>query len=267
MESSRLKNIIILILLLLNVCLAAVLVGRRADQDATRRQAQEQLSALFASVGITLDDAVIPDRVPLSVRSFTRSLSAEEEVAAFLLGDITSREQSGSSSSYVGTNGAAVFHDNGSFEAAGTLAAQDADAFCRAFCSTFSYRELQVSPNGTSAAAVLYRENSPVWNCTVTFTLDGDTVTGAAGTYLPEKSTEQPSDTALLSASAALSAVLESCRTSGAAISAITEVSLCYEYQSSLTAPMTITPAWKVRTDIDGLCYTVNSLSGAVTVG
>lgn len=265
MESSRLKTIIILILTLLNLCLLAVLAGRRADQDNVQQQARQQLSSLFSAAGIRLEDEQISDRTPPSSRSFLRSSAQEKELAEFLLGSITASEQSSSASTYTGNNGSAVFHDNGAFEAAGSLS-DDGDAFCTSFCKTFSYQGLTFSDDGTSAAATLYREGYPVWNCTVTFTLSGDGVTGVAGTYLPSKSVELAADVTPLSAAAALTAVLETCRTSGAAISQITEVSPCYEYQSTLTAPMTVTPAWRVCTDIDGLSYTVNCSTGVVTV-
>ena len=60
MESSRLKNIIILILVLLNLSLLLSLGGRQTSARSARRQSTEQLVELFAANEVTLDPNLIP---------------------------------------------------------------------------------------------------------------------------------------------------------------------------------------------------------------
>ncbi len=60
MERYRLKNIIILILALLNAFLLAALAIRGNEERVARRTQQQELVALFAADGMTLDPALIP---------------------------------------------------------------------------------------------------------------------------------------------------------------------------------------------------------------
>ena len=64
MERFRLKNIIILILVLLNGFLVSSLAQRRtAERDAFHRTA-EQLAALFEENGMTLEPGAVPRDLP-----------------------------------------------------------------------------------------------------------------------------------------------------------------------------------------------------------
>ena len=86
MESYRLKNIIILILALLNVCLLGILAMRVNAEHASRREAQEQLVSLFASAGVRLDADLISHETPPSALTLTRDKAEEQSLAAYLLG-------------------------------------------------------------------------------------------------------------------------------------------------------------------------------------
>ena len=83
MDRFRLKNIIILILVLVNAFLLGSLAQRRgAEQDAFRRTA-EQLVALFQEDGMTLDPrAISQDRPPDGV-TLSRDTAQEERAAAW----------------------------------------------------------------------------------------------------------------------------------------------------------------------------------------
>ena len=266
MDRHQLKNVIIIILLLVNVFLAGSLVYRGTAAQAARDRSSAQLSALFAAGGIDLDPGVIPSEEPPAGRILTRDSALERSAAASLLGGGLRRSERGGICSYSGTGGAALFRENGSFEAAGTLSAERGEAFCRRFCRDFHYAvssvQLDDGANGTITALREYG-GLTVANCTVTFTLEEDAVTSVKGTLLPETSSEAPGDTPLLSARAALTAFLDMRRETGAVASSITEISLCYELQSSTAAPMSLAPAWHIVTDT--VDYYVNCSSGAVS--
>jgi len=83
MDRFRLKNIIILILLLLNGFLLFSLAQRRtAERDAFRRTA-EQLVALFQGDGMELDSGAISRDSPPAAVTLTRDTALEERAAAF----------------------------------------------------------------------------------------------------------------------------------------------------------------------------------------
>lgn len=275
MERYRLKNIIILILILLNAFLLASLSMRKsAEQDSFRRTAEE-LMELFAADGMTLDVYAISREDPPAGVSLTRDPELEAEAAAFLLGDHPSYADSGGGIyQYRTKNGTALFRSSGGFEAAGTFGAGRGEEFCREFCQSFSFSEpmfqLEDSGGGTAAAVFEYG-GLPVFNCIVTFTLENGAVTAASGTLLPQTGTASAASAsggagnpAPLSAAGALAAFQRMRREQVAVVSAIVATSPCYELQSA-SPPLSLAPAWRISTDTED--YYVNCYTGAVTVG
>ena len=266
MDRYRLKNIIILILLLMNLFLLGSLAQRRAAEAASYRNTVEQMAVLFAADGIDLNTEAIPRTQPGPVLSLTRSAELEREAAVFLLGgDVSMADQGGGISTYSGENGAALFRSNGSFDAAGTLARDNAQRFCRDFCRSFGFSEpdFRLQPDGSgSAAATRIWDRQEVLNCTVTFTLTNGAVTAVSGTLLPDVSAELPDQEPPLSALAALTAFQQLRKETGAVVTAVSGISLCYEFQSTTALPMVLTPAWCI--DTNTAKYYVNSTTGAV---
>jgi hypothetical protein len=267
LERFRLKNIIILILVLLNAFLLFSLAQRRAaERDAFRRTA-EQLSALFQEDGMTLEPGAISQALPPDGVSLTRDTALEEQAAAFLLGDgPASSDQGGGIFHYAGAAGEALFRSSGGFEAAGTLAEGDVEDVCQDFCRAFSYDvpdvRLDEEGSGVFTAQGVYNK-LPVFNCAVTFTVEQGVLTTVSGTLLPKTGTAVSGE-APLSAAGALLAFQQMRRESAAVASTVTDARLCYELQTAGTA-MSLAPAWQIVTDTED--YYVNCLTGAVTAG
>lgn len=268
MDRCRLKNIIILILALLNAFLLFSLAQRRLSEQEAFRRTAEQLVDLFAGDGMTLDPGAISRNTPPSGVTLSRDTALEERAAAFLLGDaLTSSDQGGGIFHYAATAGEALFRSSGGFEASGTLArGEEAEAFCRDFCREFSYESpgpLPEGGSGTLTAAGRYGRLT-VFNCTVTFTLEEGVLTAVSGTLLPQTGAAAPEEGAPLSAAGALTAFQRMRRESAVVASTVTDTRLCYELQTS-GAAMSLAPAWRVVTDTED--YYVNCLTGAVTAG
>lgn len=266
MDRFRLKNIIILILVLVNAFLLGSLAQRRgAEQDAFRRTA-EQLVALFQEDGMTLDPrAISQDRPPDGV-TLSRDTAQEERAAGFLLGkSLTASDQGGGIYHYAGAAGEAFFRSGGGFEASGRLS-EDPEDFCRDFCRMFACElpapGLDETGGGVFSAACLYN-GLPVFNASVTFTVTENVVTGVTGTLLPKTgspaSGEEP-----LSAAGALVAFQRMRRESVVVASAVTDVRLCYELQSG-GAALSLAPVWRIVTDTED--YYVNCYTGSVSAG
>lgn len=264
MDRCRLKNIIVLILVLVNISLIGSLAIRERAEYTARRRTSEQLVALFAADGITLDPDIISTEVPPAGRSLTRNISLDQKAAAFLLGDILSTaDRGGGIYTYSSSAGAALFRSNSTFDVAGTLATDNALDFCREFCRKFSYSDpifqLDENGNGTAAATQLCGR-LPVFNCTVDFTFNEGSLIAVSGTLLPENYTELSSDVSPLSAAAALTTFQEQ---TFAVISTVTDIYLCYELQNPTPSSMTLTPSWCIVTDTAK--YYVNCETGSIT--
>lgn len=267
MERFRLKNIIILILVLLNGFLLFSLAQRRTSERNAFHRTSEQLAALFEEDGMTLEPGAISRDLPPDGVTLTRDTALEEQAAAFLLGEaLSSSDQGGGLFHYAGPAGEALFRSSGGFEAAGTLAREDVEDFCRDFCRTFSYEapdlRLDEEGNGVLTAPGIYGR-LPVFNCAVTFTVENYILTAVSGTLLPKTGAAVPADQPL-SAAGALVAFQRMRRESAAVASTVTDTRLCYELQVS-GASMSLAPAWRIVTDTED--YFVNCLTGAVTAG
>lgn len=267
MDRFRLKNLMILILLLLNGFLLFSLAQRRAaERDAFRRTA-EQLVALFEGDGMALDpDAISTDAPPEGV-ALARDTALEQQAAAFLLGEaLASSDQGGGIYHYSGAGGEALFRSSGGFEVSGVLAERDVEDVCRDFCKDFSYDapdvRLDEEGSGVFSASAVY-DKLPVFNCSVTFTVEKGVLTAVSGTLLPKTGAPSPEEEPL-SAAGALAVFQRMRRESAAVASTVTETRLCYELQTA-GAAMSLTPAWRIVTDTED--YYVNCRTGAVTAG
>lgn len=266
MQSWRLKNIIILILALVNVFLLGSLLLRKSEDTSARRQAATELTALFAADGVTLNPEAIASGPAPEGRTLNRSAEEDQKVAVFLLGDeATAGDKGGGISEYRSSGGTALFRVGGGFEATGTLSGgEDPETWLRRFCRLFYYDDLVLSLEDGSGTAVAVQQHNgySVANCTITFTLREGEVTALSGTHLPATYTAVD-PTVPLSALTALTSFLEYRRNSGAVVSSVTDMVPCYELQSTSATPITLVPVWQVVTGAGN--YYVNSFTGIVS--
>lgn len=263
MDRYLLKNIIIIILVLVNGFLLGSLALRQTAALDSRHQVEEHLVALFAADEMSLPADVISRKTPPDPLILSRSIPHEQAVAHFFLGkDAVQEDQGGGTYTYTSSIGMARFRFDGSFDIVGSLATENAEELCQTFCRKFSYSEPTFSSDDTGTAVRLY-DHMPVFNCSVTFTLDQGELLTVSGTLLPEEGSASPENQEPLSAIAALTAFQKMCRENGAVVSAVTNLYLCYELQGSTASSLSLVPAWCVVTDTAS--YYVNCITGVIT--
>lgn len=267
MDRTRLKNIIILILALANLFLLGSLVTRRSEARAARERLETELTELLDSEGIRFT-ARLPDDLPPAGRTLHRDLSADRLLAVSLLGNsIEESDEGGGIFTCVSPAGRAQFRASGRFEATGRLAKSDPEAVCKKFCQAFGYGDLALELSGGSGtgSAVQYFEGYPVVNATVEFLVEDNCLISVSGVHLPSGSEAAGQSGGNMTAATALSKFLEARRASGAVVSELTDLYLCYEAQSSAAAQISLAAVWCVVTDTGN--YYVNCSTGAVTRG
>lgn len=265
LERVRLKNIIILILFMLNCYLLGNMASQRLQAEQAQSRVAEELSRLFAADGIRLDAAIVPSDSAPPTRTPVRSTEEDRTVAMFFLGEsLNILNEGGGIYTCRSSSGEALFRSNGSFEIRLLSSQQNAADLIQSFCQTFHYQDLQwnLNQNSGTATALQYVEDCPVTDATVVFRIDSGHVISISGTHLPQNSTVSP-DTPL-SAATALNLFLQARRSSGAVISSISEIYPCYRLQTTSASPMTLSPAWCIVTNT-GTSY-VNSSTGTVTL-
>ncbi len=89
----KIKNIIILMLLVTNLCLLAFVGWREIRDWQLQDKALEQAVSFLAERGIQVDERIVPRSAELPPMGMERDLEEEQTLAAALLGDGLTREE------------------------------------------------------------------------------------------------------------------------------------------------------------------------------
>ena len=116
MRWSKIKNIIILLLLIVNVCLLAM-VGLRAGRTAyNQRQTQEKTVKILEQNGIAFQPEHLPGDMTLTGQRLTQAAPTQAEAEA-LVGAVTQTAAVGSTVTYTGEKGVAAISASGNVDA------------------------------------------------------------------------------------------------------------------------------------------------------
>lgn len=116
MLTSKIKNLMIYILLFVNLFLIALLASDQLQALASRRTASEAVETILADSGIRLQ-CRMPDNDRVKRYTLSRDPEREEELAASVLGGLSVRErQDGNIMYYRGERGEGKFRGTGYFE-------------------------------------------------------------------------------------------------------------------------------------------------------
>ena len=269
MNTARLKNIVILILLLANAFLLVLLFSRRAEENDARERSVAQLTALLTADGIAFDSALL-DGLPASVLSVqpARDLAAEQTLAEGIIGSVTSIDSGGGIYRYYSADGmnsgVCLIRSNGAVEAALSRAVEDPERFCSDLCIPYGYRIFEILTSGADTTITAYCQlgELEVYNGSLTFSFASGTLTSVNGTLLPPIDTADVTGTAL-DAVTALVRFLDYRNTSGAVCTEITDIRGGYLLQSTTASPQRLVPVLRVATDVYD--YYVNIETGETT--
>lgn len=265
LERARLKNIIILILAMLNLFLLGSMAAQYFQTSSAQIRIAQELSELFAADGISLDAATVPSAASPSTRTPVRSTEEDRLLAVFFLGDqLRALDEGGGIYTCRSSAGEALFRSNGSFDIRLLSTTEDADSLIRQFCREFDYRDLtqNLQQGSGTVSAVQYVNDCPVADAAATFRVEGGRLVAVSGIHLPQGGAT--SDERPLTAATALTIFLQERRSSGAVVSTVSDVYPCYRLQTTTASPMTLSPAWCIVTDTGS--YYVNSITGTVTL-
>ena len=251
MESFRLKNIVIIILVILNLFLAALLVNYRLQGARARQNLLDELNSLFAANAISLSEDLELDTPPLSSLSVQRNLEDEANIAAMLLGESAEpQHQGGGIYSYTGALGTVHFRSGGNFDYAPVnQSVEDPQAFFDQFCNNYGYHPAEVLSDdaGTSYIATQYLGENAIYNCTVMIQFLGDKLLSVSGSYVSTASTTA-SPTALTAVDA-LVQLLDYRNATGMVCNSIQEIKPVYELQSGPSAALQLISKWQITAD------------------
>ncbi len=265
MKTSRLKDIVIAILALVNVFLLALLVARTAQERAAWNRTAAELTTLYADCGVALPASLIPRETPrLAAADPARDRSAEAAFAATILGDCEAEDVGGGIYRYRGARGVCLFRASGSLEATLERPIASREAFTESLFAAYGYAALysDVQSDGTgTVTAVRMTPDGMVFNARLLLRFYRGSLISVAGAFVPTVEAGGGGD--CLDGVTALVRFLDYSRGSGEVCTAVTDVRAGYLLQSTASAAQRLIPAWCIATDVNR--YYVNMSTGEVT--
>lgn len=271
MEWPKLKNIIILILLLVNIFLLIMVGAQERDSAQYREQTITDAVSVLERNGIRLDRAHIPEELELTPMTVERDQESEAALAAALLGECDSFDLGSGRYAYQGAQGWAEFRSNGSFNISFHDGARKVDesggeeAHALTMMKQVGLTSVLVSrkEHGGQVTLTLRQtwQDLPVYSCQITLEYADDCLQSIAGQRL--MGTPQPSGekSELISVPTALLRVLNGINDLGDICNEITAMTPGYILATSADATRLI-PMWYVTTDTGE--YSLNALTGVL---
>ena len=266
MNTARLKNIVILILLLANAFLLVLLLSRRTEERRAYDRSLDELLTLYASSGITLDRSLLEETTPQFIDTQPeRNLAAEQTFAEGVIGTGSSLDSGGGIYRYYSADGTCLFRSSGALEAAVNRTVEgDLTDYCAGLCLPSGYTIYSTLEDGERTVVTATRtiNDLEVYNADLTFTFSGSTLTAITGFFLPAFETSE-ADAHSLDLITALVRFLDYRSESGVVCTEILSLSGGYLLQSTASVPQQLVPVFKIQTDV--YSYYVNILSGEVS--
>lgn len=263
METYRLKNIAILILLLLNAFLLLLLGYQYMQARQSASDTVEQLRELFSGNQLALADSVDLLQPALSPIVLSRNTDTEAAMADALLGGgVESASQGGGIYSYSSAAGNLQFRSGGSFDGLQlSLRITDIADFVTSFCEDFGYRdvEAQLSEGSGTVTAIQYVDDVPILGCGLTLTFQSGDLVAVSGAHISLEDAAPGSGEQLTCASAMVR-FLDYRSSAGIICSEVTSVSCIYALQE---VSSTLVPVWQIETDTYD--YLVDASSGEIS--
>lgn len=270
MRWAKIKNIIILLLLVVNVCLLTMVGVRIWRTDQAEQETRTRMVEVLKRSGITFLPEEIPGELGLSGQRVSAAGFGEAQAAA-LVGPVTEQVTTGARTTYPGEKGSASFAVNGETEVqflagARLLEGVDVGKAVEELLESMGIqgRETQRRTQGETVTLVFTQlwAGTPVPDLTLTAvyergelrSLTGRCLTGTAETLAGGQE---------ISATTALARFLEGLNQGGYVCSQVTE--LYAGYAVSGTGTVTLTPTWYLQTDAWPWRFAVDGYTGTVS--
>lgn len=265
MAWSKLKNIIILILLFFNLFLLVLIVGQEISTVRYEADTLNQTIEALTLNGIAVEKDTLPGAMELSPLTVVHDSSTEQSIAQLLLDkeDIIAA-RSGTFNLYSSVSGNLNFRSSGEFSATLSIPWSEYDSIqhhASALLEELGISVWSVTAADNRVTAIPMLDGAPLFDAPVILTYTEKLLVSIEG-YFPGQATPDPSQTSI-TLPTALVAVLEYVLERGTVCRSIDRMTPGYTAAVSLSDSVQLTPCWLVETDTAN--YYVNALTGAVT--
>lgn len=254
MRWSKIKNIVIALLLVVDVLLLGQVVFQEAESAALRRQAREEAAALLAQNGIRVDLEAMPEDRELGPMWCERDSEKEATLAAALLGEAAVGVDGG----YTGSKGRVWFYSSGDFAveldpSAYRLETETVEALSARVMGKLDFQGEILSVTETEGTvSVRMRqswEGNPIFSCEAVLTYQDGSLRAVRGRRLPGTPTAVAGDRTM-TVTTALIRFLGGVTEGGYVRSQVKSMTAGYEMTAMPpSGAFKLTPVWQVETD------------------
>lgn len=268
MPWTKLKNIILVILAIVDLLLLGLVAGPAYQSRRQLERAREEAVQFLRSRGVQVEDSAIPQSVDLLPQTVERDLEGEERAAAALLGSpVAAEARGGEVYRYYNENGSVQFHSDGAVSAQLEPSAfplgQDRRAGCLALMERMGLKGTILEEGEDELIFRQSWQGSPLFTQQLTLSCrDGGLAAITAGRQLLGRPQEDTARTTL-SAATALIGFLNGVNALGDVCNRIDAIQPGYTAAPSLSGPTVLTPVWRFITDTGA--YQLDTVTGAVT--
>lgn len=274
MRWSKIKNIIILLLAVVNLCLLVITFSRTWRARQGDRELREQMIVLLEQNGIQYLPEAIPGGMELSGARVAQVLP-DKTTAAVLVGEVGQTQTAWARTTYTGARGRVTFSDDGGVEATFTsgawpLGTEDAKAPEEWGRTILEGLGISVKPGPVrKEGEELTLTYTQLWNgwevpgaAVELVCREGEGLLGLSGRILLGVAESVP-ERETISAATALARFLEGLKQGGYGCSQVVEMYSGYALEGTTT--VTLIPTWYLTTDVWPWRFAVNAYTGAMT--
>lgn len=260
MDSIKVKNFIIVVLLIVNAILLSVFISDTVRERSRTDSAIEGAVALLAENGITVAPDVDFSERQLETLQVARDTGLEQQSVSNILGDTTVSDPGGNILLYFGANGEARFSGTGSVEMnlrSGEFRSGDPLETARTFASDLDCETMSEPVSSSIDADTLEGsldlccsiDGVRVVNCVLSFTFaSGGDLMGVYGTRVLDTVTSSQQESTI-DVPTVLMRFLNIVLDGGHVCSSLDELELCYNMRANAAGEGELIPVWRIATD------------------
>ena len=268
MEMSKLKNIVITALVLVNAFFLAITLYNHINSGIRQRRELETLVEVLAQNGIDLEDGAVSEMWPMGILRTSRDVEKEATIAQALLGVTNRVNYGGSIYGYESPAGTAVFRGGGEYEIkfiegypAGGGAVKAIKDILKLMGLETGEVEVFSEGGGEYGRVLLVADGAEIYNCHSTFTIINGEITEVSG-RLAFNAEGSGDSLEIITAPTALMNFLTSINKENFRCSKIVTMDQGYLLTMSLFGEGALQPVWRIVTDT-GIIY-IDAVSGEV---
>ena len=268
MDGKKIKNIVILILLIADVFLAALVVSDRITDAAAARAMKNGIYEAAELNGVKLSADAGLESPPFPKYTMYRDLNAEKKMADGLLGKCSVSDLGGNIMFYSSDAGRATFRGTGEFDIAFDPGKYPAEGGAELTAVSFlgkmglKTRETRAANNSDgqteTVTALIDFNETPVFNAYVTFTFSDDSLILVSGKRPPDK--PGPAEEYSFDAATVLMRFIELIGSEGYVCSEINLLTGGFVLSDTAPGGVVLIPVWRI--DADAGVYYINGLTG-----